>query len=188
MPDDNKRDPEAPVEAVAPVEEKEEPLQAYWDALPRGPRPTRPEEFARRHPGDIVIATSKDRCLLRIHPDGQIDYSADYTPDEAAKTFWQALAGARKRGEQEMVQQRMGELQMVLLCAAYMAFTRAQDRARDDPSETNKFQEEMARSAMESRMGEVIEYAQGLCSERPDLMAMVHARFRGPTEPDPNLQ
>lgn len=49
--------------------------------------------------GDLVIATSRSRVLVRIKPDGTLVYGPEYTPDEAASVLWQTIA--RKRAEFE---------------------------------------------------------------------------------------
>lgn len=34
--------------------------------------------------------------LVGIKPDGQIEYGPNYTPDEAARRFWEAIGAYRK--------------------------------------------------------------------------------------------
>src|SRR5690606_28766198 len=45
---------------------------------------------------DLVIRTAS-RILVTIKPDGRLVYGDGYTPDEAARALWEALA--RKRAE-----------------------------------------------------------------------------------------
>ncbi|MCX5522175.1 hypothetical protein OG342_04740 [Streptomyces bobili] len=40
---------------------------------------------------DIIITGQDGRPLVTIHPSGQLEYGPGYTPDEAARTFWNAL-------------------------------------------------------------------------------------------------
>ncbi len=35
--------------------------------------------------------------LVKIHPDGSLEYGPDYTPDEAARVFWSALGNGAPR-------------------------------------------------------------------------------------------
>lgn len=48
---------------------------------------------------DLVIGTTASRVLVTIKPDGRLIYGPEYTPDEAARIFWETLA--RKRAEAE---------------------------------------------------------------------------------------
>lgn len=41
-------------------------------------------------PPDITIVGA-DGPLVTIHPDGTLDYGPGYTPDEAARSFWDAM-------------------------------------------------------------------------------------------------
>jgi hypothetical protein len=50
---------------------------------------------------DLVIGTSASRVLVTIKPDGRLIYGPDYTPDEAAAVFWDALA--RRRAQVEVL-------------------------------------------------------------------------------------
>ncbi|WP_020135025.1 hypothetical protein [Streptomyces sp. 351MFTsu5.1] len=42
-------------------------------------------------PPNITINGTDGQPLVTIHPDGTLDYGPGYTPDEAARTFWDAL-------------------------------------------------------------------------------------------------
>lgn len=42
-------------------------------------------------PPDIIIASGDGGPLVTIHPNGELEYGPDYTPDEAARAFWDAL-------------------------------------------------------------------------------------------------
>lgn len=39
-----------------------------------------------------VAPVNGDGWYVRIWPDGTLDYSEGYTPDEAADTFWESIA------------------------------------------------------------------------------------------------
>lgn len=46
----------------------------------------------RQPPPSITITGEDGRTpLVTIHPDGTLDYGPGYTPDEAARCFWDAL-------------------------------------------------------------------------------------------------
>ncbi len=53
------------------------------------------EKPANHHPSEAevlrITGASGDR-LVTVHGDGRITYGAGYTPDEAARVFWEALA------------------------------------------------------------------------------------------------
>jgi hypothetical protein len=42
-------------------------------------------------PPDITIHGEGGAMLVTIHPNGRLEYGPHYTPDEAARTFWDAL-------------------------------------------------------------------------------------------------
>lgn len=42
-------------------------------------------------PPTIVIHGADRQPMVSIHPDGTLEYGPDYDPDEAARTFWDAL-------------------------------------------------------------------------------------------------
>lgn len=47
---------------------------------------------AEMPPPHIVINGEDQRTpLVTIHPNGELEYGPDYTPDEAARRFWEAL-------------------------------------------------------------------------------------------------
>jgi len=42
-------------------------------------------------PPDITINGGDGQPLVTIHPTGELEYGPNYTPDEAARTFWDAM-------------------------------------------------------------------------------------------------
>lgn len=42
-------------------------------------------------PPTITITGANGQPLVTIHPDGHLDYGPGYTPDTAARAFWDAL-------------------------------------------------------------------------------------------------
>lgn len=53
-------------------------------------------------PGELVIGTAS-HTLVTIQKDGTLIYSPGYTPDEAARIFWEALARRRPDYEERLV-------------------------------------------------------------------------------------
>ena len=47
--------------------------------------------IAEPAPPDITILGENGASLVTIHPTGELEYGPDYTPDEAARAFWDAL-------------------------------------------------------------------------------------------------
>lgn len=55
-----------------------------------------PAEETQNHvanfPPPVISISGDDGVpLVRIHPDGTLEYGPNYTPDEAARTFWDAM-------------------------------------------------------------------------------------------------
>lgn len=60
--------------------------------LSEGPTPS---PITTHKPGgsDLISIFGKERKLLiRVNRDGTLEYGEGYTPDEAARLFWEALA------------------------------------------------------------------------------------------------
>jgi len=53
--------------------------------------------------GDLVIGTSPDRVLVIIKKSGEVVYGPEYTPDEAAVTFWEAMGQRRLEMEDNIL-------------------------------------------------------------------------------------
>lgn len=185
MPDDEKRDEEQAPNGTAEPNDGED-LAVYWAAV-RGPRPERPltpeEQAAKAFPGSLTIGTATN-WLIRIHNDGTLEYGPEYTPDEAAVTFWEAMGRRRIQSEERFLQIAMMELHYALLQEADRAYETAQRRARrEGATEHDRMMEEMSRRDLESRMHEIIEFSRELVAQRPDLAARVR-RVEGPPPPE----
>jgi hypothetical protein len=148
----------------------DEDLREFWEDVRGGPLPEPIERrFAGAHPGDLVIATSASRMLVRIHPDGQITYGPEYTPDEAAVTFWTAMAMRRVEMEERLIQFSMQEQLLLRIAEADVTYERAQRAAlAEGASENDRFTEERARANLEARVHQLIEFSRGLL-RRPDV-------------------
>jgi hypothetical protein len=149
----------------------DEELKEYWDEVRGGPTPEPPERrFSREHPGDLVIATSKDRMLVRIHPDGTLTFGPEYTPDEAAVEFWTAMARRRLETEQRLIQFHAQEQLLARVAQADFSYEHAQARTRgEDATEHDRLMEEISRRNLESSVHTLIEFARSLVETRPDL-------------------
>lgn len=141
----------------------------------QGSREVTPEEaVAQSHPGELVIATSTKRVLVRIQPDGTIIYGEGYTPDEAAVELWMAIARQGTNFHARMRHLNMLELHIALIAQADQAYEAAQHAAKaPDATEADKFREEMSRLAWESRVHGLVQHAREFAAHRPDLMRLV---------------
>jgi hypothetical protein len=169
-------------------------LSPYWTVMRRmrgadEPRPPTPEEqVARAHPGELVIAASRDRVLVRIQPDGTIFYGEGYNPDEAAVTLWTAIAARRPYFDARMRYMDLLELHMALLAVADQAYEAAQQAVRgalrnaettEREREALRFREDLSRRALETRVHGIIEFAREFSSQRPDLVEMARRMIPG---------
>jgi hypothetical protein len=65
-------------------------------------------------PMTINIPSTDGSPLVTIHPDGTLTYGPNYQPDEAARTFWEALAAHMPAGSDPQVRAERDELRRVL--------------------------------------------------------------------------
>jgi len=47
--------------------------------------------------GDVIIMKTEIEAIVTIHPDGNVDLNPDYTYEEAALAFWDAVAGSNPK-------------------------------------------------------------------------------------------
>jgi hypothetical protein len=47
----------------------------------------------------MSITSSKGKVLVKIRNDGTVEYDPNYTPDEAARIFWEAMGRKFKESE-----------------------------------------------------------------------------------------
>lgn len=55
--------------------------------------------IAQTKPGSISFCMGGNAALVTIRPDGTIEYGEGYTPDTAAKAFWDAMGYERTQRE-----------------------------------------------------------------------------------------
>lgn len=88
-------------------ENDDESLEAYWGDLGRviGGGDNTPEQslgdLVDRN--DFVIGTSRNRILVVIKPDGTHYFGPEYTPSEAATTFWEEMGRRRLQMEERLL-------------------------------------------------------------------------------------
>lgn len=173
-------------------------LSPYWAVMRRmrgadEPQPPTPEEAAARtYPGELVIATSAKRVLVRIQPDGRIIYGEEYTPDETAVELWTAIARRRADFEARMQYINLLELHIALIAVADQAYEAAQTAVRaamanaettEREREALRFREDLSRRNLETRVHGVIEFAREFASVRPDLLAQARRMVSGAQRP-----
>ena len=181
-----------------PTPDQEDLLSPYWAVMRRmrgadEPRPPTPEEeVARAHPGELVIATSPQRVLVRILRDGTVLYGPEYTPDEAAVTLWTAIGARRPYFDARMRYMDLLELHVALIAVADQAYEAAQNALRaalGNAETTERFREELrqredlSRRALETRVHGMIEFAREFASQRPDLLAQARRMIPGGQPP-----
>lgn len=87
---------------------QDDPLEVYWDDIRVARVRARPESEIEPDqlvagPGDLVIGTSRDRVLAIIKTDGQLEFGPEYSPEEAAMVFWEAMALRRLATEDRLL-------------------------------------------------------------------------------------
>ena len=119
------------------------------------------------HPGDLVFATSKDRVLVRIHPDGQLTYGPEYTPDEVAEVLWTTIALKRVAMEERLLHLDVMEQIVRQMGEADLHYEEMQTVAkREGATAHDAFMEEIARRNLEARVHQMIEFARGVALAR----------------------
>lgn len=120
---------------------------------------------------DLVIGTARG-VLVRIKPDGSLEYGLEYEPDEAARVFWEAMARQRaKQDEQRLVSQHVEALvarlgAADLYCEAMRL--RANELAGSGREGSVVLEAQRAVSVLERINHQVIELGRGL-AQRPDV-------------------
>ena len=87
-----------------PDPEDDDPIWASWESLGLTPSPSTPPKIGgiAPDPQDLVIGTGST-LLVSLKPDGTIEYGPDYEPDEAARTFWNAMMRYRLLTDERLV-------------------------------------------------------------------------------------
>lgn len=114
-------------------------------------------------PGDLIIATSPERILVRIQPDGTVIYGPEYTPDEAATVLWTALA--KKRVEAVEREALIGHIEYMMLKLGNQDLLNERYRIQansDAGTPNDQFQAERSHQQLEVYVHQIIELARGL--------------------------
>ncbi len=124
-------------------------------------------------PGDLVIGTST-RILVTIKADGRLEYGPDYTPDEAAVCFWEAMGRRRLGAEERILALRHMEYLLAKVGEADLEYERRSERLRaleeDSPDRPNLERSvELSRVRLEMLVHQAIELGRGMATASPTL-------------------
>lgn len=112
---------------------------------------------------DLVVVTSSGFLIVRIRPDGTVTFGEGYTPDEAAKAFWQSVANARVEDEASRVLAEHTEGLLIKLGEQDLRYEECQRKAQsDEGTHHDAYQAERARGQLEMYVHQLIELARGL--------------------------
>lgn len=114
-------------------------------------------------PGDLIIATSEKRILVRIQPDGTITYGPEYTPDEAAKVLWEAIARQRRQDEELRLYHAHVDVLIRQIGAQDLQNEKCQLAAKAATAGPHeRYQAERALQQLETYVHQLIELARGV--------------------------
>jgi len=120
---------------------------------------------------DLVVGTSRG-VLVRIKPDGTLEYGPEYQPDEAAEVFWSALAKKREaHDEQRLISQHVEALVERLGAADMYAEQKRLEAVRLAGSNREGsvvLEADQAVQVLERIIHQLIELGRGL-ARRPDV-------------------
>lgn len=146
----------------------EDDLKGFWEDVRAQALPDPDLRHFNAHPGELVIGT-QGRVLVRIQPDGQLRYGEGYTPDEAAETFWTAMALKRSGMEERLMHLGLLEQLLVRVGHADLRTERARiHAAREGATEQDKFIAERCMGNLESLVHQMIELGRGLALRVPE--------------------
>jgi len=151
----------------------EDDLKGFWEDVRAQTLPEPDLRHFNAHPGELVIGT-QGRVLVRIQPDGQLRYGEGYTPDEAAETFWTAMALKRSGMEERLMHLGLLEQLLVRVGHADLRTERARiHAAREGATEQDKFIAERCMGNLESLVHQMIELGRGLALRVPEAPVQV---------------
>jgi len=151
----------------------DDPLEVIWDDLHLAshripPEVEAAEQLRRRvQPNDLVIGTSRQRILVVIKPDGQVEFGPEYRPDDAAMVFWEAMGRQRYQFEERLILIQHMEALLTRLGAADMRLEELRLRVQNGDREAGQ-QAGGALTHLEQLVHQTIELGRGL-ARRPDL-------------------
>lgn len=152
-------------------------LELYWDLVRMVPRDRTVAESLqnefRTTPGDLIIGTSAQRLLVLIKANGELQYGPEYTPDETAEVFWEAMARKRVEAEERLILFAHMERLLSQIGRQDMEVERLRLRAQEeDLEDTEKASREqyseLALRRLEMLVHQAIELGRGLV-RRPEV-------------------
>lgn len=156
-----------------PNEEEDGPLDAFWDQVrlksePSSDTPTPTSESLGFPPGSLIIGTL-GRPLVIIHPDGSLIYGPDYTPEEAAVTFWEEMGRRRLQMEERLLLIHHMDAVLTRLGVTDLHNQAATERLQGRISDDNLRAAQAAQRALERAVHNAIELGRGM-ARRPDMI------------------
>ncbi len=156
------------------AEKDEDNLEVFWDDIRVAPsrRPLEQKDFGDQvEHTDLVIGTSSNRILVIIKKDGALKFGPEYTPDEAAITFWEAMGQRRLQMEDRLLV--IGHMEAILtrLGDADLRAESARRMVESNPGLGNVELEQQATEAvqrLERVVTQAIELGRGLI-RRPEV-------------------
>lgn len=150
----------------------QDPLELFWEDLGVTHRKNlTPEELREQAApeatrNDLVIAAG-GKLLVIIRPDGTMAFGPDYSPDEAALVFWEAMARRRQNYEERMLLFAHIEQLLTRVAQRDLEYERQALRALEEGLEVSEKAQrdqyaELARRRLEMEVHDVIELARGL--------------------------
>lgn len=159
-----------------PTDDDDGPLELFWDDLHvarQRPQPANDTVInltgvKEVPPGTLIIGTSRQRWLVAFYPDGTMEYGPDYTPDEAAVVFLEAIG--RRKLEMEDRLLLVGHMDAVLsqLGAADLQNQVADTALRERVTDVTLIAARRAQANLERAMHNAIELGRGM-ARRPDI-------------------
>jgi hypothetical protein len=150
---------------------KDNVIQLFWDEKSVSRQRVKPEPAPRMpepRPGALVIGTSPERILVVVHADGKLEYGPEYTPDEAAVTFWEEMGRRKLEMDERLL--LIGHMDAVLtqLGAADIQNQKALEKLSEKVSTESVLGARRAEVALTNAMHNAIELGRGMVY-RPDL-------------------
>lgn len=152
----------------------EKPKNVIWDdARAAQARPPKDKPDLDIEPGDMAIGTSENRLLVVIRKDGRLEYGPDYTPDEAAQVFWEAMLRMKLEVDDRLLLIQHMEALLTRIGAQDLRTEALRKQAAEEPNpiragELRQYAE-LSIKQLESMVHQAIELGRGL-ARRPDVV------------------
>lgn len=142
------------------------PFGVFWSA-----EGSSTAEGSGLQPGEVAFGHHEGEWLVRIRPDGTLVFGKGYSPDAAAEVFWKALAAHHPNvslrdksagNEQAAYTQAMESLLVAIGRADLHNEAMQYAASREEATEHDRFQAQLAISNLEIVVHRVIEFGRGL--------------------------